>query len=354
MAASTNGAPPIIRLNNGRPIVQQVTGHPWENRVTFNPACALVSDPAELSKIIPSLPFDEATKQRFRSQKALCFLLYRAQGEKRSEYDHTRSSIGLAVLSPELHLLARHTTPVLMPDNDFEDLGVEDGRITKAGDRYYMFYCAYSSHPEGNRIRLAVASTQNFVEWQKHGLLKGRFNALHNKNSMLFDGMVNGAYALLHRPMEGPQAMSIHWATSKDVLGPWQDQGLLMAPQPNPAFKDTWIGGGAPPLRLPDGRYLLLYHIGNRKHDGSREYDLGIAIADFNKPGIIVKRIEPLLRPESPAETQGDATLGVNNVVFICGAYFYEGDLYFPYAGADSVVLGGKIAGSDLQAFLRP
>jgi len=146
--------------------------------------------------------------------------------------------------------------------------------------------------------------------------------------------------------------MAIHWATSKEVLGPWKSKGPLMAPQPNPAFKDTWIGGGAPPLLLADGRYLIVYHIGNRKADGTREYDLGLAVADFRAPEIIVKRIEPLLRPESPAETQGDAALGVNNVVFICGAYFYKGDLYFPYAGADSVVLGGMIKGNDLQEFV--
>ena len=345
--------PPVVRLNGGRPIVQRVPDHPWENCVTFNPACTLVTDANALASIIPSLPFDQETTRRLLLQKALCFLLYRAQGEKTPEQDHTRSSIGLAVLSPDLKLLARHSAPVLLPENEYENLGVEDGRITKVGDRYYMFYCAYASHPDGNRIRLAVASTQNFVRWEKHGLLNGEFNTLHNKNSMLFEGKIDGDFVLLHRPMEGEHAMAIHWATSKDVLGPWKSKGLLMAPKANPAFKDTWIGGGAPPLRLPDGRYLVIYHIGNRKHDGTREYDLGIAVADFSKPEIIVKRVEPLLRPETPAETQGDAALGVNNVVFICGADFYEGDLYFPYAGADSVVLGGMIKGKDLQQFLN-
>lgn len=345
-------APPVFRLNDGRPILQRVRNHPWENRVTFNPACALVTDPHELSEVISSLPFDPATKGRLKSQKALCFLLYRAQGEKIPEYDHTRSAMGLAVLTPDLKVLARHAAPVILPDQDYDNLGVEDGRVTKVGDRYYMFYCAYSSHREGNRIRLAVASTRNFVDWEKHGLVKGDFNDLHNKNAMLFEGQAGGRFTLLHRPMEGEHAMAIHWATSTEVLGPWTSKGLLLAPNPNAAFKDTWIGGGAPPLLLPDGRYLVIYHIGNRKHDGTREYDLGIAVADFQKPEIILKRVEPLVRPESPAETQGDAALGVNDVVFICGAYFYHGDLFFPYAGADSVVLGAKISQADLRTFL--
>ena len=35
-----------------------------------------------------------------------------------------------------------------------------------------------------------------------------------------------------------------------------------------------------------------------------------------------------------------------------CGAYFHNGDLFFPYAGADSVVLGGRIAQANLRTFL--
>ena len=49
------------------------------------------------------------------------------------------------------------------------------------------------------------------------------------------------------------------------------------------------------------------------------------------------------MRPETEFETIGDAELGVNNVLFVCGSYFYDGYLYFPYAGADSVILGGRV-----------
>jgi len=169
---------------------------------------------------------------------------------------------------------------------------------------------------------------------------------------MLFDQKINGKYVMLHRPMEGPDAMAIHWADAADVLGKWTNRGMLMKPIPNPSFIDTWIGGGAPPLRLSGSRSLVLYHIGNRKADTTREYDLGIAVADFASKEVVIKRDEPILRPATPAETSGDAELGVNNVVFICGAYFYDGDLYFPYAGADSVVLGAKIAKAELKKYL--
>src|SRR5437867_3466084 len=119
-------APVIERLHERRPIIQREGTHPWENAVTFNPACVLVTNPDELRSVISALPFDHTTKETLLSHSALCFLLYRAQGKKTAEHDYTRSSLGLAVLSTELRLLARHTKPVMLPDQEYDDLGVED------------------------------------------------------------------------------------------------------------------------------------------------------------------------------------------------------------------------------------
>ena len=343
--------PIVERLNAGEPIIQRIPSHPWENKVTFNPACAFVSDKSELAKIIEQLPFDHPTKKILRAQPGLCFLLYRAQGLSTPERDYTCSSIGLAVLSPTLTLLARHSEPVIGPDKDYDNLGVEDARITKIGNEYVMFYTAYSKGVPENVIRIAIATTTDFFHWKKHGPLRGDVNTVHNKNALLFDRKIDGKYVMLHRPMEGEHAMSIHWGESDNIFGEWKSRGLLMSSMANPMFADTWIGGGAPPLWIEQEKYLLIYHIGNRNTAGEREYDLGIAIMDFSSKEMIVKRNEPLLRPTVPAEMIADKDLGVGNVLFICGAYFYNGDLYFPYAGADSVVLGGRISKSELRKY---
>jgi len=311
----------------------------------------LVDDRDELQRIIPSLPFDDDMKRLLLAEPALCFLLYRAQGRKTADWDHTRSTMGLAVLTADLRLLARAAEPVLRPTEAYEDLGVEDGRLTRVDGTYYLTYTAYATGSPHNRVRIAVASTKNFVQWEKHGLLNGDFNRIDNKNAMLFDASVDGTHLMLHRPMEGKDAMQIHWAEGRTVLGEWKTRGTLMTIRTNPEFKDTWVGGGSPPMRIADGRFLMLYHIGNRRTDTTREYDLGIAIVDPLAPDPIVKRDEPLLRPGTPAETTGDAELGVNDVVFICGSYFYNGDLYFPYAGADSVVLGGRIPRAEIERY---
>jgi hypothetical protein len=68
-------------------------------------------------------------------------------------------------------------------------------------------------------------------------------------------------------------------------------------------------------------------------------------------PDPVVKRDEPLIRPTTVPETVGDAELGVNNVVFICGAYFHDGFLWLPYAGADSLVLAGRIPLAEIEPY---
>ena len=340
----------VERLHGGKPILERVPSHPWESKVTFNPACALVSGSEAIASIIEKTPFDSRTKETLTKRKALCFLLYRAQGAATGGF--ARSSVGLALFSPTLELLARHAEPVIQPDQPYDGLGVEDGRITKVGDRYILFYTAYGSGTPRNRIRVAIASTGDFVHWEKHGLLRGEFNTIDNKNAMLFEHPVGGKFVMLHRPMEGENAMSIHWAVSEDIFGEWKTRGPLLKPIPGPEFADTWIGGGAPPLQVSDNRFLMLYHIGNRRADGTKEYDLGIAEAEWKSGSLSVSRNTLLMRPETPAETRGDADLGVNNVLFVCSAYFHDRDLYFPYAGADSVVLGGKISQTELDRFL--
>jgi predicted GH43/DUF377 family glycosyl hydrolase len=345
--------PTVERLHGGAPIVSRNEAHAWENKVTFNPACAFVKSAATQRAAVSAVPCAPDVRKWLADQPALAALLYRAQGKKTDDYDHTRSSIGLALCTPHLDVLFRHDEPVILPDAWYDNLGVEDPRITQVGDQFIMIYTGYASAPGGNRVRVCMASSEDLVHWKKHGPVQGNLNDLNNKNGMLFDPVPGQKLLMLHRPMEGENPMMVHWAEADSLHGEWKSRGVLMPWVTNPRFRDVWIGGGAPPLLLPDGRYLMLYHIGNRDAAGNREYDLGIALCDprnADKP--IVKRNELLLRPGTPAETTGDAELGVNNVVFVCGAYWWEDDLYFPYAGADSCVLAARIRRSELDRWI--
>lgn len=57
----------------------------------------------------------------------------------------------------------------------------------------------------------------------------------------------------------------------------------------------------------------------------------------------VVGRIEPLMRPAAAGERHGDPELGVDNVLFTCACYVWEGQVIIPYAGADSRIFGASV-----------
>lgn len=340
----------VERLNGGRPILEAVPDHAWENEVVFNPGCVFLEDREHIDRVARALSLSESQKRKLAEYKGICVLIYRAQGKPTASEDYRHSRFGIALLTPTLDVIYRHPTPIMAPQNDFEDLGVEDPRITRIGETFVMLYAGYSSHrvstaagPGRNKIGICVALSEDLVHWEKKGPLQGKLNELDNKNAVLFPEKLDGAYYILHRPMEGIDPKTVHAAHSKSITGDWIDDGILMAAMEHPAYTKSWIGGGSPPLPVGRNEYLALYHTGHFKPDGTREYDIGLCKLKFDGKMEVTERIEFLMRPETDGETIANESLGVNNALFVCGAYLFDGYLYFPYGGADSVILAARI-----------
>ena len=63
------------------------------------------------------------------------------------------SSIGYCRLDGPLTVAERWDKPILVPEFDYESHGVEDPRIVKIDDLYYMTYTAYDGiHPQVPRL----------------------------------------------------------------------------------------------------------------------------------------------------------------------------------------------------------
>ena len=186
---------------------------------------------------------------------------------------------------------------VLEPDEAWEQntvtAGVEDPRITfvESLDAYVMVYAAYG--PLGPRIGLAV--TRDLLSWERLGpvsfdyqpSLRTDLNLYPNKDAMFFPEPVPGpegrpAYAMLHRPMWnqswiGPtgdhllpagvndrrHSIWVSYAPADAVrrdlraltrLG-WHRQ----VAQPQQPWEAVKIGGGTPPIRVPEG-WLIVHH----------------------------------------------------------------------------------------------
>ncbi len=244
---------------------------------------------------------------------------------------------------------------VLEPDEAWEKnpvtAGVEDPRIVFMPSlrAYFMTYTAYG--PLGPRIGLAVS--RDLVGWERLGpvsfayqpSLNTDLNLYPNKDAMFFPEPVPGpdgrsAYAMLHRPMWNlsPDSSAVGLPLPAGVTDPRQsiwisfvaadlvdqdvraltrlDQHRQLA-QPRQPWEATKIGGGTPPIRLPEG-WLIIHH-GVTKGEappGGRvpvRYVAGAMVLDPQDVTRVQSRShDPLLEPETKEESKGI----VDNVVF--------------------------------------
>jgi predicted GH43/DUF377 family glycosyl hydrolase len=342
----TNHAIPVERLKGGLPYLEPIETHDWESGVVLNPAAQLVTDPEAMERIMAVWNLSNDQRQHLRIAGGLVAMIYRAQGVFNPEKGCSPSSAGFCILTPELDVVWRNPSPIIHPDADYHRLGVEDARCTDVDGVFHLYYTGYGGDltAQTNRVRICHATTMDFKNWSLNGPIDATFNNIDNKNALLLPGTVHGRHILFHRPMEGLDPKSMHYASAPSPLGPWTDHGRFMASFRYEEFTESWIGAGGPPIPIGHNRFLVIYHQGHYDALRQREYDLSATIIRFDEQLRIEvgKRIEPLIRPAENERT-GHSELGVDNVVFTCANYVWDGYVYIPYAGADSRIFGARV-----------
>jgi predicted GH43/DUF377 family glycosyl hydrolase len=346
---------PVERCNSGEPIIAP-TNNWWETGVTFNAAAVFLERSPENDPIIQVL-LPMRTLADPDLAEGVVAIHYRARPEIDPGSAFVRSFIGLALFTPDLKLLYRFQEPVIYPSPNVDSCdhyGVEDPRITRIGDTFYMVYCGVQPDPTTTyRAVLCMACSSDLLHWEKLGPIRGDINQTFNKDGVLFPDRIDGKYFLLHRPYwDGSELskLAIYLAECDSVTGEWCNCGELMRSYLNPRFAESWLGAGSVPVRMSANKYAVIYHTGNYSPNRlEREYDLDAALIDFDQfdrtqPGAIVTaRIEHLMIPETPAEKFSHSTLQVGNVLFSCGSYEYKGDIIIIYGGADTYTLAARI-----------
>lgn len=239
--------------------------------------------------------------------------------------------------SKDGHRFTVDPTPALIPDQPYEAFGLEDPRITKIGDTYNVVYKGVSS----TGITQCLATTKDFVNWEKHGIIF----APENMDAMLFPEKIRGKYASLHRPQPKLIGSPNMWIAYSEDLIHWGGHKFLMG-----CSSGTWeggrIGGGAVPFLTEKG-WVEIYHAAT--HDD--HYCLGALLLEKEYPEcLIAKSPQPILEPEAPYEVHGFK----DNVVFTCGA-IVRGDTVSIYYGAgDEVMAGVDMSVSEILDSLVP
>lgn len=223
--------------------------------------------------------------------------------------------------------------PVMTPSSKepfktYEENGIEDPRITKIGDTYYIIYTATSKYG----YRLAIASTKDFRTFERISIVSEPFN----KDGALFPAKFGNHFARLDRPSSGSGEGQIWISFSEDLIH-WGDSKVVM--ETRPGFWDAVrIGAGAQPIRTKEG-WLEIYH-GVKSTPSGVIYRLGCALFDINDPSRLIGRsVIPILAPQEIYERAGD----VPNVIFTCGAVLEEekGEIRIYYGAADTQICVG-------------
>ena len=77
------------------------------------------------------------------------------------------SSIGYCKLKGPLNVVQRNEAPVLVSEFSYESHGVEDPRIVKIEEKYFLTYTAY----DGVNALGAIATSTDLIHWKKQGIL---------------------------------------------------------------------------------------------------------------------------------------------------------------------------------------
>lgn len=209
---------------------------------------------------------------------------------------------GHMLLSSMSHLrIARSTdgrsftfdpTPAIFPTTAYEAYGCEDARITHIDGRYYIAYTAVS----GRGVTVALASTDDFVTFEKHGIIFPPYQ----KDVCLFPEKVGGLYVCRHRPYMSEFNPASIWTAYSPDLYSWGRHELTLAPAPG-GWEAQRVGCGAPPIKTPEG-WLEIYHAA----DAEGTYRLGAMLSDLEKPQhILTRSTNPVFCPETPYELTG-------------------------------------------------
>jgi len=337
-----------------RKLLMEPTQNKWEERAVLNPS--VVQD-------------KEGTEHIF----------YRAVAK------NWVSSIGYAKIKNGK--IERFYKPVMRPTRSYERKGIEDPRVTKIGNVYYMLYIAF----DGKDARIAYAISKDLKKWEKKGIISPNISvnearklvkikkyrdkwkkqeicgsrvALWDKDAILFPKKINGYFVMLHRFLPDIQIVKFKKFSELKKDNFWRDYIANLSEGKDDVslyrrydWEGEHIGAGAAPIETKKG-WLLIYHgvslkkmaflsrifhktrynlcgvfhrLRNRRLP--LVYHVGVALLDLKNPETEINRLKkPLFSPSYSWEKKGD----VNEVVFPEGVSIKGNNLRIYYGCADT------------------
>jgi len=285
---------------------RRVSSHPvisphggsWESAGTFNPAVII--------------------------HQGKFVMLYRAQDKNGT------SRLGYAESGDGIHF-TRWPQPVLSPEADYErDGGVEDPRLVKFGDTYYLTYTGYNKKD----AQLCLATSLDLIHWERKGVIlpayKGHWNVGWTKSGAIVPEKIDGKYWMYFLGTSADKTDQIGLAYSTDLLHWTEATDTPVLPRRPGRFDSRVVEPGPPPILTSRG-IVLIYNAA----DDKLVYRTALAIFDRQDPRKVLFRSDkPIFEPEKEWEKVGQ----VPNVVFVEGMVKKRNRYLFYYGAADKYV----------------
>ena len=298
------------RLNDGNPILTP-QGDGFESAGVFNPAVV--------------------------KQDGKFVMLYRAQDKAGT------SRLGYAHSTDGIHFI-RRAEPVLVPEAEYEkDGGVEDPRLVKIGNTWYLTYTAYNKR----EAQLSLATSKDLLRWERKGVImpanRGRWNVGWTKSGAILTQKVKGKYWMYYMADPAKDVNEMGVAFSDDLIH-WTealDQPVLRR---RPGYFDAKVVEPGPPPIMTEEGILLIYNGADEK----TVYATGWVLFDKKDPTRVLARSDqPIFSVEREWEKVGQ----VPNVVFVEGMVRDGNRWLFYYGGADKCV---GVASAESLPYVKP
>ncbi|HYL16825.1 MAG TPA: glycoside hydrolase family 130 protein [Terriglobales bacterium] len=273
-------------------------GNSWQSAGTFNPAVVRHN-----GKVV---------------------MLYRAQDQAGT------SRLGYAASKDGIHFTIR-PEPVFSPEADYEkDGGVEDPRLVKFGDTYYLTYTGYNK----NDAQLCLATSKDLIHWERRGVIlpayKGHWNVGWTKSGAIVPEKIDGKYWMYFLGTSADKTDQTGLASSADLIHWTEATGTPVLPRRPGQFDSRVVEPGPPPILTSDG-IVLIYNAA----DNQLVYRTAVAVFDRKDPRRLIWRSDhPIFEPEKNWEKIGQ----VPNVVFVEGMVRQGTRYLFYYGGADKYI----------------
>lgn len=294
------------------------------------------------------------------------------------------SSIGYCKLEGPATIIKRNKMPIIVPEFDYESHGVEDPRIVKIDELFYLSYTAY----DGINALGALAVSSDLIHWEKKGIIVpqltydefnqlaplenilnhnkySRYNDQHHlqattdkevllwdKNLLFFPRKLNGKFYFLHRIKPDIQIL-VGIEKLEDLTKEfWENyfsnfkENIVLSSKFE--HEISYIGGGCPPIETADG-WLLIYH-GVKDSLNGYIYTACASLLDLENPQKEIGRLPyPLFEPSKTWELKGE----VSNVCFPIGTALFGDTLYIYYGAADELIAYASVSLSALLIELK-